>query len=70
MIGQGCRPAHLLAISGLLLLGLLIIGFASYFLGSFVGFVYPAYMSIKAIETKGGDDDKQWLTYWLVYSFF
>jgi len=48
----------------------LFVGFASFFLGSFVGFVYPAYMSLKSIETKTGSDDKQWLTYWLVYSAF
>ena len=33
-----------------------------------VGFVYPAYMSFKAIETEDDvDDDIQWLTYWVVF---
>ena len=35
-----------------------------------VGFVYPVYASIKAIETDEKDDDTQWLTYWLIFSFF
>lgn len=35
-----------------------------------VGFIYPAYMSFKAISTPGTDDDTQWLTYWVVYAFF
>ncbi|EEY61946.1 uncharacterized protein PITG_13919 [Phytophthora infestans T30-4] len=35
-----------------------------------VGFIYPAYMSFKAINTPGTTDDTQWLTYWVVYSFF
>jgi len=33
--------------------------------------VYPAYKSIKALETKDTDeDDKVWLTYWTVFGIF
>ena len=35
-----------------------------------LGFVYPTYASIKALETPETDDDKQWLTYWVLFSFF
>jgi len=35
-----------------------------------VGFVYPAYKSMKALETKEKDDDTQWLTYWVVFGCF
>ena len=31
--------------------------------------VYPCYMSILAIESKSGDDDKTWLAFWLLYAF-
>lgn len=33
-----------------------------------VGFVYPAYMSFKAIESPEKSDDTQWLTYWVVFA--
>jgi len=32
--------------------------------------VYPSYKSIKALESKGDDDDKIWLTYWCVFGIF
>ncbi len=32
--------------------------------------VYPAVQSIKAIESEGGDDDKEWLTYWTIFGLF
>lgn len=33
--------------------------------------LYPAVHSIRAIESSdGGDDDKIWLTYWMVFGIF
>lgn len=42
----------------------------TYYVCNLVGFVYPAYASFKALETKEADDDVQWLTYWVVHSVF
>lgn len=48
----------------------LVMNWAANFLSIAIGFIYPAYASILAIETPDKSDDKQWLTYWVVFSFF
>lgn len=35
-----------------------------------VGYGYPLYMTLKALESPEPEDDKQWLTYWLIFSGF
>jgi len=47
-----------------------IVGYASSFIVNLIGFLYPAYASVKAIESSEKDDDTQWLTYWVVYAAF
>lgn len=64
-------PKEYLAISGsFLLLSLVFFGIGAGSLCSIVGFVYPAYKSLLAIETPTRGDDTQWLIYWVVYCFF
>jgi len=48
----------------------LAIGWGAELLCNLIGFVYPAYRSIKAIETSIKDDDTQWLIYWVVFACF
>jgi len=35
-----------------------------------LGWALPAYLSVKALESPGHNDDVQWLTYWVVFGFF
>jgi receptor expression-enhancing protein 5/6 len=47
-----------------------VFGIGEVFLTNLLGIIYPAYMSFKAIETAEKEDDRQWLTYWVVYGGF
>ncbi|CAH8655897.1 unnamed protein product [Dicrocoelium dendriticum] len=47
----------------------LLLGHGTAVLVLLIGFLYPAYQSIKAIESPSKDDDTQWLCYWVVFAF-
>ena len=35
-----------------------------------IGILYPCYKSFEAIGSEEVGDDKQWLTYWMMFSLF
>lgn len=46
------------------------IGIGADLITDLIGMFYPMHMSFKALETKGADDDKLWLTYWVVFAIY
>lgn len=47
---------------------LMLLGYGAELITDVIGMFYPMYMSFKALETKGAEDDKVWLTYWVVFA--
>lgn len=39
-------------------------------MSNIIGYALPVYLSIQAIESPTTNDDKQWLTYWIVFATF
>lgn len=35
-----------------------------------IGFAFPAYKSVMAMESRNSNEVTQWLVYWVVYAFF
>ncbi|KAL7568454.1 hypothetical protein ACA910_012166 [Epithemia clementina (nom. ined.)] len=62
-------PKSIFFIIGVLLFGtvLVLVG-GTKLIVDLMGFVYPAYMSFKSMDS-GSQDMTQWLTYWVVFSF-
>ena len=48
----------------------LMFGWGAQLLCNVIGFVYPAFCSMKALNSRSKDDDTQWLIYWVVFSYF
>lgn len=66
----GLRPCVLFCGFVLFMIISLGSGFGGGLVCDVAGFLYPAWMSFRAVESPAPEDDKLWLTYWVVYSAF
>lgn len=64
------HPAYVLLLSFSLLFVPINIGLFPKFFVGLLGFIYPAYMSLKLTHRKNRDSLKQWLTYWVIFGLF
>jgi TB2/DP1, HVA22 family len=63
----GYPAAWFFLVACIVVVGVLTLVGGAKLLVDLVGFVYPAYMSFKSMDTNAGDDT-QWLTYWICFS--
>ena len=66
----GVSKVYFFVFFTLLFSGLLYLAGGAKLIVDLAGFLYPAYMSFKALDTADTADDVQWLTYWVVFATF
>ena len=64
------KPEHIsLGVLSLFLVFFLLTGIGHKILLILLTFLYPAYKTFISLENDNRDDDKRWLTYWIVFGF-
>ena len=63
-------PAKVVLVVLVICVASVIIGYLDQYITCLVGVIFPSVCSIKALQSEDPEDDKQWLTYWIVYGLF
>jgi receptor expression-enhancing protein 5/6 len=66
----GLESGVIVAAAGLVLSIISLFVFGATILTLAITVLYPAAKSIQALETEHTEDDKEWLTYWIIFGIF
>jgi len=66
----GLESGVIVAAAGLVLSIITLFVFGATILTLAITVLYPAAKSIQALETEHTEDDKEWLTYWIIFGIF
>ena len=64
---SGINPLILIGAAVGVIFSLLYLGKLEKEIIALTGIIFPVYMSMKALDSKDVEDDKQWCTYWVVF---